>query len=246
MGERIELPAPSPNRPPAMRAYLAMPRPDVERAPLSTPAVLVLHAWWGLNPDVERLCDKFASLGYVALAPDLYEGRTATAIGVATELRDALDRGRALAHLSAALDYLQRDTPVRVGRIGLLGLSLGGSMAFRLAASRPADVSALVTFYGMAADVDARLLRVAVQGHFAADDTFASRADVEALAQALSQTGFEAEIHNYRDAGHWFFEPSRADAYDESASRIAWFRTLQFLDRVLTSEAAGENRGLRP
>ena len=39
-----------------------------------TGAVLVLHSWWGLNGFFRRLCDRFATQGFVALAPDLYDG----------------------------------------------------------------------------------------------------------------------------------------------------------------------------
>ena len=41
------------------------------------PGVLVLHAWWGLKPSFTAVCDRLAAQGFVALAPDLYQGRTA-------------------------------------------------------------------------------------------------------------------------------------------------------------------------
>ena len=54
--------------------YLAL--PDQEHGP----GVLVLHAWWGLNPFFKELCDRLARAGFVAFAPDLYQGRTAATI----------------------------------------------------------------------------------------------------------------------------------------------------------------------
>jgi carboxymethylenebutenolidase len=44
------------------------------------PGVLVFHAWWGLTPFFKSVCDRLAREGFVALAPDLYYGRTAATI----------------------------------------------------------------------------------------------------------------------------------------------------------------------
>ena len=42
------------------------------------PAVVVIQEWWGLVPHIEHVADRFAAEGFVALAPDLYHGRTTT------------------------------------------------------------------------------------------------------------------------------------------------------------------------
>ena len=53
-------------------AYLARPN-GTARA--GAPGVLVLHAWWGLTDHFKRVCDRLASHGYVALAPDFFAKR---------------------------------------------------------------------------------------------------------------------------------------------------------------------------
>jgi carboxymethylenebutenolidase len=40
------------------------------------PRVVVLHAWWGLTEPFRQVCDRLASAGFVAFAPDLYRGKT--------------------------------------------------------------------------------------------------------------------------------------------------------------------------
>src|SRR6266542_3299309 len=41
------------------------------------PGIVALHEWWGLVPHIKDVCDRFAALGFTALAPDLYHGATA-------------------------------------------------------------------------------------------------------------------------------------------------------------------------
>src|SRR5262252_7812660 len=55
------------------------------------PAVLVLHAWWGLNAVFKGVCDRLAEDGFIALAPDLYAGEVATTIEEAERLQQAMD-----------------------------------------------------------------------------------------------------------------------------------------------------------
>src|SRR5438874_2715016 len=55
-------------------AYLAVPEHG------SGPGVVVLHAWWGLTEPFRQVCDRLAEAGFVALAPDLYRGKTTASI----------------------------------------------------------------------------------------------------------------------------------------------------------------------
>ena len=82
--------------------------PGGNRAYQATPengngaGVLVLHAWWGLTPFFTGLCDRLAEAGFVALAPDLFDGRTAATPAEAEALVQLaegpnIDRTQALA-----------------------------------------------------------------------------------------------------------------------------------------------------
>lgn len=50
-----------------MKAFLA--RPDDDRP---HPAILVIHEAWGLNEQIRGVAERYASEGFVALAPDLF------------------------------------------------------------------------------------------------------------------------------------------------------------------------------
>ena len=76
--------------------YLAV--PDGGRGP----GVVVLQEWWGLGPQIKGVCDRLASEGFVALAPDLYHGEMAehTEMDRAGELMTSLPPDRAARDLS--------------------------------------------------------------------------------------------------------------------------------------------------
>ncbi|MEO7002809.1 MAG: dienelactone hydrolase family protein, partial [Ktedonobacterales bacterium] len=65
--------------------YLA--RPDAATGP----GVVVLHAWWGLTEPFRQVCDRLAEAGFVAIAPDLYRGKTTAKVEEAKALATALD-----------------------------------------------------------------------------------------------------------------------------------------------------------
>src|SRR5258708_24433888 len=66
-------------------AYLAVPEHG------SRSGVLVLHAWWGLTEPFRQVCDRLAEAGFLALAPDLYHGKTTASGEEARALVEAPD-----------------------------------------------------------------------------------------------------------------------------------------------------------
>ncbi len=59
-----------PNGSETASGYLALPEGAGRKA-----AIVVIQEWWGLNDFLKQKADHFASQGYVALAPDLYNGQ---------------------------------------------------------------------------------------------------------------------------------------------------------------------------
>src|ERR1041385_8956609 len=84
------------------RGYLATPPRG------KGPGLLLMHAWWGLNDFFVGFAEQLAEEGFVVLAPDLYDGRTASTIEGAEELSNALSSESRIWREAAALDYLMK------------------------------------------------------------------------------------------------------------------------------------------
>ncbi len=198
----------------------------------SGPGVLVLHPWWGLNEDIKNVANRLAEAGFVALAPDLYDGRIATTIPEAEEYSSIMDQDTAQEIIRAATEQLLAHEACQGSQIGVIGFSLGGMYGVWIAHAQPEQVAAVVLFYG-AGMLEETNTQASYLGHFAANDPYEDADYVAQLEQSLRENGRPTTFHIYPNTGHWFFEPSRPDAYDEAASQLAWERTLAFLNETL-------------
>jgi carboxymethylenebutenolidase len=206
--------------------YLAVP----DRVP--GPGILVLHAWWGLTPSIKRLCDRLAAEGFVVLAPDLLGGPISTTAEEA-ERRLAEADADALAHLTRSSLHHLRQLPVTAATpVGVLGLSMGASMALWLSARVPEGVAATAVFYG-AQDIDFAPSRSAYLGHFAEEDPYVDDDGLALLEAELHLLEKETTFHRYPGTRHWFFEDDRPE-HDPQAAGLAWERTLAFFRHHLT------------
>ena len=203
-------------------AYLALPNDQ------PAPGVLVLHAWWGLNDDVKAVCGRLAEAGYVALAPDLYNGRIATTINEAEQFSEAMDEDEARGIVSAAVDTLLAHQACRGNQIAVIGFSLGASYAISVAYQKPKQTGAVVLFYGLGW-AEQTNTQASYLGHFAENDPYEDDDYRDEFERKLKENGRPTTCHIYPNTGHWFFEPSVTDAYAPAAAELAWERTLAFL-----------------
>jgi carboxymethylenebutenolidase len=196
-------------------------------------AVLVLHAWWGLNDTMRALCKGLAESGFVAFAPDLYHGKVADNIGDAESLRNALDTHQAKADIADAAMFLNERAGQADRGLAVIGFSLGAYYALDLSVADHEHVRSAVIFYGTRAG-DYSSSRAAYLGHFAETDEFEPQSDVDELEAALRRAGRPVNFYRYTGTGHWFFEPDRPQAFNQAAASLAWDRTLAFLRRSST------------
>lgn len=192
------------------------------------PGVIVIQEWWGLNPHIQDITERFATAGYNALAPDLYHGRVAQNVDEARHMMDSLDfTGASTQDIQGAVDFLK----ARSGnaKVGIVGFCMGGALVIT-SAVHLSSLSAGVCFYGIPPkDVaDPARIRIPLQGHFASRDNWCTPALVDDLERSMTSAGNRAEVYRY-EASHAFFNKTRPAVHDPEASKLAWERTLTFL-----------------
>jgi carboxymethylenebutenolidase len=190
-----------------------------------------------LVPHIKQVTDRFAAEGFVALAPDLYHGRSTTSPDEAGKLMMALDIDRAEKDLRGAVGYLLAHPATTSASVGTVGFCMGGALSL-YAASKNEQVGACVVFYGIHPKVrpDFERLRAPVLGFFGETDESVTPDKVRALEAELKEHGKHAEMHIYANAGHAFFNDARPEAYDPAAASDAWRRTLTFFRAKLNGK----------
>jgi carboxymethylenebutenolidase len=193
----------------------------------AAPGVIVLHAWWGLNSFFKSLCDRLASEGFVAFAPDLNEGKVGRTIDEAKQIRSESNFERQHAIASAAPHFLRSRPEVRKEAFSLIGFSMGADWSLVLASESPEDFRNVVVFYGIS-DTDFSKIKAEIMGHFSDSDEWEPLDGIQAMEAAMRAVGLNPTFHIYPNQSHWFFETDRPE-YDPEAAELAWVRTLEFL-----------------
>ena len=208
--------------------YLSTPESDVG------PGVVVIQEWWGLVPHIKDVADRFASEGFVALAPDLYHGDVARSPDEAGKMMMALNISQTEKDLRGAVQYLLDDEATTGERVGTIGFCMGGALSL-YAASKNEQVGACVVFYGIHPKVspDFDNLRAPVLGIFAEKDKSVPPDAVRALEEKVREHGKSIETHIYPGTDHAFFNDTRPQVYDADAAADAWRRTIEFLRKHL-------------
>jgi len=198
------------------------------------PGLIVIHEWWGLNDWVKEQTEKLAGQGYVALAADLYRGKSAANSDEAHELMRGLPQDRAIRDMQAAYDYLAARKDVKPGRIGSIGWCMGGGLSLQLAIHQPRLAACVVNYGSLPTDPnDLQQILAPILGNFGADDKGITPADVEAFDKTMKGLNRRVDVKIYPGAGHAFENPNNTTGYRPEAAADAWKRTLAFLHNAL-------------
>jgi dienelactone hydrolase len=224
-----------------LSAPLALPKAWKPRFP----GVVLLPAIAGVNDYMKRVAERLSASGFAVVTLDYFvrEGgspdvSTPAAIDVAV---NSLPDDRVIADACGLIGALREHEAIDPERIGSLGFCIGGMYSLMLSAEAP-NLSAAVDYYGSvryaktsgqkpvspldrAKDIQAPFL-----AHFGTFDRLISAADIEALESELNRASRPYELFTYNGAPHAFDEDFRPAAYRPVASKLAWERTMTFLD----------------
>ncbi len=217
----------------ATRGYLAVPE---GQGPF--PALVLIHEWNGLVDRVRQVADAMADEGYVALAVDLFQGRT----GANPDENRALmaeanaDPDAVIANLNEAVNFLRARDDV-TGAIGTMGWCFGGGIALSYAlGGEHHDATAI--FYGRLVTDPAVLAGIdhEVYGTFAEMDGGIPPEQVNQFVDALRAQGIDNDVHIYDAVNHGFWLRVDGDPELRTApAQDAWDRLKAYLERTLAS-----------
>jgi carboxymethylenebutenolidase len=203
-------------------------RPEgVEKAP----AIIVVQEWWGLNPHIEDVAQRFAREGFIAVAPDLYDGVITKDPKEAGNLMGALKTEKGLAYLQTVLTQLRSMNEVT--SVGVTGFCMGGTYALLLACHAKLEASA--PFYGDVPTDTTIIGKLSCPVLFIGGekDQWINLEKMNRLDSALKQHGKEGEVRVYQGADHAFFNDTRPEVYSKSDAEDAWSRVIGFFNKHL-------------
>ncbi len=201
------------------------------------PGILVVHEWWGHNDYARKRADMLASLGYVALAVDMYgDGKKAQHPDEAGAfMKEATANSEVYkARFMAAHDLLKGNEFTDANRIAAIGYCFGGSTVLKMAMAG-ADLKGVVSFHGSLGLPDQLPVKDQVKAKVlvchGGDDQFIPAEQVAAFKQALDDAGADYTFNVYEGAKHSFTNPD-ADAlaakfgmsiaYNAAADNQSW------------------------
>ena len=223
-----------------LRGYLAC-----EDGASPRPGVLVFHEGPGLGDFAMAKARQLASLGYVALAADMFGERrqarnlqeVATLVGALRAEPERL-RARGLAALSTLAGLPQVDA----SRLAAIGFCFGGSVVLELARAG-SDLKSVVSFHGvLATKLPAQVgqVRASVLVLTGAEDPLAPPDQVAEFEDEMRAAGVaDWQVVSYGNTLHGFTNPAadgsmmRTALYHAQSDRRSWAAMKSFLDETL-------------
>lgn len=225
-------------------AYLAVPK-----SPGPYPAVIVWQEIFGVNAHIRDVTERIAQLGYVTIAPAIYQrqapgfevGYSPEEVELGRRYKVQTTATELLSDAQATIDALNTLEQVQNNRIASIGFCFGGHVAY-LVATLP-EINATAVFYGAGIatltpgggpptltrtpDIKGKLY-----GFFGNQDALIPNPEVDQIRQALQEAGVDHRITQY-PAGHGFFCDQR-DSYQPTAAADAWQQFQELLEETFS------------
>ncbi len=205
------------------------------------PTVLVVEEIFGVHEYIKDICRRFAKLGYLAVAPELY-----ARIGDLSKLSDVQQIFREViskapdAMLMTDLDHTAAwalENHADPTRLAITGFCWGGRTTWLYAGHNP-DLKAAVAWYGPIGGKiselqphtvaeEAKEIKCPLLGLYGGKDDGIPVEAVQEAAKSARAAGKSAEIVIYPEAGHAFFADYRP-SYQPEAAADGWRRLQAF------------------
>ena len=215
------------------------------------PIVLVVQEIFGVHEYIADTCRRFAQVGYLAIAPDLY-ARQGDAKGykdiakLMSEVVSKVPDAQVMADLDAAVQWAGKNGG-NTKKVAITGFCWGGRITW-LYSAYSKNVKAGVAWYGRLVGAPSTLtpqhpvdlaasLKAPVLGLYGGEDAGIPLTTVNQMKDALADAGAKgnkaanaSEFVVYRTAPHAFhadYRPSyrKADAEDGFKRALAWFKS---------------------
>ncbi|WP_395823043.1 dienelactone hydrolase family protein [Collimonas sp.] len=208
------------------------------------PVVLVISEIFGVHEHIADITRRFAKLGYLAIAPDLFvrQGNPAAFASIPELYKNVISKvpdDQVMGDLDACVAWAKANGG-NVDKLAITGFCWGGRITW-LYSAHNLKVKAAAAWYGRLVGerdelqprqpVDiAPTLKVPVLGLYGAKDDGIPLADVAQIKEALAKGRSKSEFVVYPNSGHAFnadYRPSyvEADAKDGWKRVLAWFKT---------------------
>jgi carboxymethylenebutenolidase len=221
-------------------AYRAMP---ASGGPF--PVVLVVQEIFGVHEHIKDICRRFAKLGYLAVAPELYArqgdvSKLENIQEIFSKVVSKVPDAQVLSDLDASASWAKSTGKGDLARLGITGYCWGGRIVWLYTAHNP-DVKAGVAWYGRLVGQPNELqpkypinvvsdLKAPVLGLYGGADQGIPVASVDQMRAALKDAGKTAEINVYPGTPHAFFADYRP-SYRKEQAEDGWKRLLEWFKK---------------
>ena len=224
-------------------AYLAKPT-----AAGSYPGIVVLQEIFGVNVHIRDVTERIAQLGYVAIAPALFQrqapgfetGYTPEDVEIGRQYAAETTASELLSDIQAAINYLKTLPEVKPDDFGCIGFCFGGHVAY-LAATL-SDIKATASFYG--AGITSRTpgggnptitrtaeIKGTIYTFFGQKDASIPPEQVDEIAAEFTKYHISHRLFRYDGSDHGFFCDRRA-SYNSKAAADAWEQVQELFSQL--------------
>jgi carboxymethylenebutenolidase len=198
-------------------------------------AVVILQEVFGVNSHIRKVTDQFASKGYLAIAPALFDrvkagvelGYDEGSLSEGLGLMQQLGTERVLDDIQAVVDAAKP-----AGKVAIVGFCWGGYLAY-VSANRVGGLACAISYYGNGiTDLRTEKRKIPTLLHFGENDPLIPFEDVTQFRAYRP----DVSAFSYPTAGHGFNCEER-DSYNGEAAQKAFQRTLFCISQYVEGQA---------